>query len=92
MESQDTNTVQHKIEVVVFSPRSPHPKTFRWPPSQTVGTAADEAAREFGYAPGDTPPTFQNAENRVLDRAKTLHDEGVKNGDKLEIVAGGGGV
>lgn len=80
----------HQITVLVFAPRSPQPKEFVWRKTVKVGAAADEAARAFGYESGT--PTFQNAQEQVLDRNKPLVAEKVRDGDTLELVDCGGGV
>lgn len=80
----------HQITVLVFAPRSPQPREFTWRKTVKVGAAADEAARAFGYEAGT--PTFQNAQEEVLDRNKPLVAEKVRDGDTLELVDCGGGV
>ena len=82
---------EKEITVVVHAPRHKEAKSFRWPPSTTVGEAAKEAASAFGYAPNGNP-TFMTSDGDVLDRSKTLAEERVKSGDKLELVDSGGGV
>lgn len=78
------------ITVTVFAPRVPDPKQFTWPKTMKVGDAAAAAAAEFGYQGGS--PSFENEANVVLDRNKPLVAEGVKDGDKLELVDAGRGV
>ena len=89
-----TITVQEKQEVtvVVFSPRSPDPKTFTWRKTTKVGDAAREAATAFGYEGGT--PGLQTTDDppRVLDNGKTLVAEHIVDGSELEIVDTGGGV
>lgn len=80
-----------EITVVVHAPRHKDAKPFRWPPATKVGDAAREAAAAFGYAP-EGNPTFMTRGGDVLDRSKSLAEEGVKSGDKLELVDSGGGV
>lgn len=79
-----------EIRVKVFAPRTVKPKRFRWPVTKTVGEAADEAAAAFKYEAGT--PTFQNEDDEVLDRQKTLQAAGVEDKDELELVDTGGGV
>jgi|HubBroStandDraft_4_1064222.scaffolds.fasta_scaffold26591_2 hypothetical protein len=84
--------VRHdKIHVVVSVASVKEPKEFDWSDDELVGTAADAAAKAFGITP-EQLPTFQNERDHVLDRDKTLEAAGVKNGARLELVAGGGGV
>lgn len=78
------------VTVTVRSPREPDPKSFTWRKTTKVCEAADEAAREFGYAPGT--PSFRNQNGEVLDRDKPLVAEKVEDGDELELVDIGGGV
>ena len=77
------------LHVTVYAPRSPKPKKFKWAADLTVGEAANEAAKAFGYAAGT--PTLAK-KGQPLDRAKTLRDAGVKDRDELELVDIGGGV
>lgn len=79
-----------KIEVIVYAPKTPEPKTFGFAGSETVGEAAKHAAEAFGYGPGN--PSFETKDTRVLDRSLTLVAAGVHNGEKLELVDAGGGV
>lgn len=79
-----------EIRVRVFAPRTVNPKNFRWPMSLTVGEAADEAAAAFEYEAGN--PTFQNEQDEVLDRQKTLEAAGVEDKDELTLTDTGGGV
>ena len=79
-----------EITVTVYQPSEPDPKDFTWPKNKNIGEAADEAADEFGLSA--EKPTFQNANDEVLDRNKPLVAEGVKDGDVLELVSAGGGV
>src|SRR5690242_19797492 len=78
------------VTVQVFSPRTPNPRSYTWPKNKVVGEAAREAANDFGQTGGT--PGFQNSEKRVLDNSKRLVAEGVKDGDKLELVDTSGGV
>lgn len=80
---------QHKFHVRVLAPSEPHPKTFAFEGNEVVGTAATEAATEFGLHP--TAPSFE-LRGTVLDRTITLEAAGVHNGDELELVDVGGGV
>jgi hypothetical protein len=77
------------LDVTVFAPRSTEPKQFHWSKHLTVGEAADQAAREFGYE-GGTPSLAKGDE--VLDRGKQLVAAGVRDDDELELVDTGGGV
>ncbi len=89
-----TTTVQekHEVTVVVFSPRSPDPKTFTWRKTTKVAEAARQAAAAFGYEGGT--PGLQTTDDppRVLDNDKTLVAEHIVDGIELEIVDTGGGV
>jgi len=78
------------ITVKVYQPSDPEPREFTWPKTIKVGEAADKAAAEFGLNAEN--PTFQDANDEVLDRNKPLVAEGVKDGDILELVSAGGGV
>lgn len=80
---------EKKIEVTVFAPRSPEGKKFKWEERMTVGAAADEAAKAFGYAQG-TPTLARHGS--ALERDRELAESGVHSGDKLELVDVGGGV
>jgi hypothetical protein len=77
------------ITVTVFAPSQTEPKQFTWSKTMKVGDAAAEAATAFGV--DAEAPTFQKGDD-VLDRKKPLVAEGVKEGDKLELVSAGGGV
>jgi hypothetical protein len=77
------------ITVTVFAPRSPEPKVMTFAKNERVGDAAQAAAAEFGYTGGN--PTFAKG-GTVLDRAKPLVAEGVRDGDELELVDAGSGV
>lgn len=79
-----------EITVKVFSPNSTEPTDFTFPKTQKVGEAADRAAGELGFH--GQIVTFQNKDDRVLDREKPLVAEKVENGDELELVDIGGGV
>jgi hypothetical protein len=77
------------IEVTVFAPRHPDGREFHFDKHLTVGAAAEQAARAFGYAAG----THTFAKDGVaLDRGKQLVAAHVRDGDKLELVDTGGGV
>jgi hypothetical protein len=78
-----------ELKVTVFAPRSPEGKKFKWDEHLSVGAAADEAAKAFGYAQG-TPTLAKHGS--ALERDIELVDAGVHNGDKLELVDIGGGV
>lgn len=77
------------IVVIVYAPKVPDPKRFRFRLDETVGDAAKVAAEAFEYEVGT--PSFQKGET-VLDRSLTLEAAGVRNRDELELVDAGGGV
>lgn len=79
------------LTVTVFAPRNAESREFTFPQTMRVGEAARAAADAFGYAAGGNP-TFENADNEVLDRDKPLVAAKVSDGDKLELVDAGGGV
>lgn len=78
------------LQVKVWAPRHPKPKNFTFKADTLVGAAADEVAEKFGYVVGNQ--TFQNEAEDLLDRNRTLRDEGVKDDDELQLVDVGGGV
>ena len=78
------------VTVTVFAPKIPDPKSFTWEKTMKVGDAAAAAAKAFGYEGGN--PSFENEADVVLDRSKPLVAEGVRDGDKLELVDAGRGV
>ena len=78
------------LTIEVRAPRDPDPKKFVWPKSTLVGTAADEAAKEFGYEAGTH--SFRNKEKVVLPRDKTLFEADVHDFDTLTLTNTGGGV
>jgi hypothetical protein len=80
----------HELHVIVYAPRDPEPKAFTFPPSESVGQAAAQAAAEFSYVPSNF--SFQTESGEVLNRDLTLAAAGVRNGDKLTLVDVGGGV
>jgi len=82
----------HEVTIIVFAPRSPHPKEFRWPESLKVGEAAREAATAFGYQAGNPGLQTEGNPPRVLDNNKTLAEEHIHDGQKLELIDTGGGV
>lgn len=77
------------IVVTIHAPRSAEPKDFTFDPDLLVREAAQQAAEAFGYEHGS--PGLQKGD-RPLDGAKSLEEEGVEHGDKLELFATGGGV
>jgi hypothetical protein len=81
---------KNELTVIVYAPRTPAPKTFMWLKTFKVGEAAREAATAFGYQGGN--PGLQNVKGQVLDNKKSLVAEGVRDGDTLELIDGGGGV
>jgi hypothetical protein len=78
------------ITVKVFAPNETEPREFTFEKTMKVGDAAAQAAAAFGYQP--QLASFQNQDDRVLDRNKPLVAEHVKDGDELELVDVGGGV
>lgn len=80
---------EDKFHVRVLAPSEPHPLAFAFEKVEVVGTAATQAATEFGLHP--TAPSFELG-GSVLDRTITLEAAGVRNGDELELVDVGGGV
>lgn len=82
----------HEIRVIVFAPRSPEPKEFHWRKDLKVGEAAQEAAQAFGYQGGNPGLQTEGNRPRVLDNNKTLEQEKVHNGERLELIDTGGGV
>lgn len=78
------------VTVEVVAPRSTETRKFTWPKSTTVGDAADEAAKAFGYEAGT--PTFQTKDKVDLPRKKTLAEAGVQDFDRLTLTDTGGGV
>lgn len=80
-----------QIVVIVFAPRDPDPKRFRFGRDELVETAARTAAEEFHYDEGGTP-SFRLSNGTVLDRTVTLESAGVRSGMELELVDAGGGV
>jgi len=89
-EATEVATGRRTIVVIVFAPKDPEPKRFRFRTDETVGQAAKVAADAFGYVAGT--PSFQTEAGTVLDRNLTLAAAGVHNREKLELVDAGGGV
>jgi hypothetical protein len=87
--SEPNHHESHSVKVTVFAPSVVEPKEFTWPKTEETGVAAAQAAHAFHVHP--EAPTFQLGK-KVLDRQKTLHADGVKSGDCLELVSAGGGV
>jgi hypothetical protein len=81
---------RERIVVIVFAPKDPEPKRFRFRLDETVGEAAKLAAARFAYRVGT--PSFQTEGGTVFDRTLTLRAAGVHNREKLELVDAGGGV
>jgi hypothetical protein len=77
------------IDVAVFAPGDTESKPFEFNKHLSVADAAKQAAAAFGLPEGD--PTFAKG-TTVLDRNKQLVAEGVRDGDKLELIDTGGGV
>jgi hypothetical protein len=92
MEQRPQEHRDDTIRVIVFAPRSPHPKEFTWPKTLKVGEAAREAATAFGYQGGNPGLQTEGHPPKVLDNNKTLEQEHVRNGEKLELIDTGGGV
>ncbi len=65
MEPQTQEHRDHDIKVIVFAPRSPHPKEFTWAKTLKVGEAAREAADCFRLPRG---------ESRIADRGTASED------------------
>jgi len=78
------------VVLIVFAPKEPEPKRFRFPFDEFVGDAAKVAAEKFEYEVGT--PSFQRMDGTVLDRSVTLRAAGVHNREELELVDAGGGV
>jgi hypothetical protein len=91
VESPEKQSHTHLLHLTIFAPRSPKPKQFEFPPTETVGAAAKLAAEKFGYTTGK-PGLETLPKKDVLDNGKTLEQAGVKSGDELELVDTGGGV
>jgi hypothetical protein len=90
MTTSDQEGHGHELHVIVYAPRDPEPKPFTFPPGESVGQAAAQAAAEFGYAPSNF--SFQTESGEVLNRDLTLAAAGVRSGEKLTVVDVGGGV
>lgn len=83
---------EDKLKVIVSTATKKESLTFHWSPESLVGTDADEAAKEFGLTP-EQPPTLQvESGGEPFKRNSTLKQNKVKDGEKLELIAGGGGV
>jgi hypothetical protein len=78
------------VRVKVFAPRVPDPKWFRFGKDHTVASAAEHAAKAFGYTAGS--PTFETKDKVVLDRSLTLEAADVHNREVLDLVDAGTGV
>lgn len=90
-DARDTLAADRRtVVVIVFAPKDPEPKKFRFLLSQTVGDAAKVAADAFKYTAGT--PSFQTEGGTVLDRNLTLEAAGIRNREELELVDAGGGV
>ena len=87
----DDRDDRNTVTVTVFAPRNAESREFTFPKTMKVSEAARTAADAFGYAAGGNP-TFETADNEVLDRNKPLVAANVRDGDKLELVDAGGGV
>jgi hypothetical protein len=90
MEEMDMSKSDNDVTVEVVAPRSTDSKKFTWPKSTSVGAAADEAAKAFGYEAGT--PTFQTKDKLDLSRKKTLAEAGISDLDQLTLTDTGGGV
>ncbi len=89
-EGERALTGRRTIVVIVYAPKVPDPKRFRFHLDETVGEAAKVAAEAFEYEVGT--PSLQTKDGTVLDRGQTLEAAGVDNRDELELVDAGGGV
>ncbi len=83
---------KQQLTLVVYSPRSPEPKTFTWAKTMKVQEAANVAAAAFGYTAGNPGLQTLTTPARQLDKNKTLVAEHLEDGDELEIIDTGGGV
>jgi hypothetical protein len=83
---------KQELTLVVYSPRTPEPKTFTWSKTMKVQDAASAAAAAFGYAAGNPGLQTLATPARQLDKNKTLVAEHLEDGDELEIIDTGGGV
>jgi len=92
VEKGDKGKDKSTLEVKVFAPRSPEPKTFEWQKTMKVSEAAQEAARAFGYSGGNPGLQKLGEGSHVLDPDKPLVAEHIKDGDELELTDRGGGV
>jgi hypothetical protein len=81
---------EHWLELRIFAPRDPEERTFVFDREVHVGVAAEQVAKEFGYAPGTH--SFQTRDDVVLERASTLEAAHVHDHELLELVDAGGGV
>jgi|HubBroStandDraft_6_1064221.scaffolds.fasta_scaffold156736_3 hypothetical protein len=88
--SEDDAREPKKIVLIVFAPKDPDPKRFRFLLDETVGEAAQTAATKFKYEAGN--PSFQVPDGTVLDRSLTLRQAGLTKKEEVELVAAGGGV
>lgn len=86
MESHENH---RDLIVTVHVPSEVEGKKFTFAKTEQTGKAAAHAADVFRVHP--EAPTFQLG-TRVLERAKSLEDDGVKSGDCLDLVSAGGGV
>ena len=89
-ENENTKHEEHWLELRIFAPRDPEERTFVFDRSIHVGVAAEEVAKEFGYAPGNH--SFQTRKDVVLERTVSLEAAHVHNHELLELVDAGGGV
>lgn len=80
------------LDVTVFAPRAPQPKTFTWAKTMKVSEAAQEAALAFGYSGGNPGLQTLGDGARVLEPNKPLVAEHIKDGDELELTDRSGGV
>jgi hypothetical protein len=78
------------VVLIIYAPKEPDPKRFRFRLDETVGKAATHAAHAFHYEVEN--PSFQAKDETVLDRTLTLEAAGVHSREVLELVDAGGGV
>jgi hypothetical protein len=90
MTGTDQEVHGNELHVIVRAPKDPEPREFAFPPTETVGQAANFAAAQFGYTTSHF--SFMTETDEVLNRDLTLAAAGVKDGTQLTLVDLGGGV
>jgi hypothetical protein len=88
--SEEPRPEDRFVRVKVFAPRVPDSKWFRFRKDQTVASAAEHAAKAFGYTAGS--PTFETKDKVVLNRSLDLDAAGVHNREVVDLVDAGTGV